>query len=92
MEWINAAEAMTVLIGAIAGAFYHLVLKPLHKAIENLNDAIGELRRELMTAENRRHDMEKQIITIDNKANRAHERIDDIQRFCKAHHAIKDKE
>ena len=92
MEWINAAEAVTGIIVAIAVAFYHLVLKPLHKAIENLNDAIGELRMELLTAENRRHEIEKQIITIDNKVNRAHERIDDMQRFCKAHRDIKDKE
>ena len=92
MEWINAAEAVTGIILAIAGAFYHLVLKPLHRAIENLNDAIGDLRMELLTSENIRHEMEKQIITIDNKANRAHERIDDLQRFCEAHHDIKDKE
>ena len=92
MEWSNAAEAVTGIIVVIAGAFYHLVLKPLHRAIENLNNAIGELRKELLTSENRWHEMEKKIIIIDNKANRAHERIDDLQRFCEAHHDIKDKE
>lgn len=92
MEWSNAAEAVTGIIVAIAVAFYHLVLKPLHRAIENLNNAIGELRMELLTSENRWHEMEKKIIIIDNKANRAHERIDDLQRFCEIHHDIKDKE
>lgn len=82
MEWINAAEAVTGIIVAIAGAFYAIILKPLHKAIEDLSKAIGELRMELLTTEDRRHEMEKQLITIDNKANRAHERIDDLKKFC----------
>jgi hypothetical protein len=86
MEWIQAAGSLTLIFGFAAGVFSYVVLKPLNKAIGALEKAVWEFRKELRSSEIRRNEMEKQLITIDNKANRAHERIDDLTRFCEMQH------
>ena len=82
MEWIHTAASVTVVIGFMAGVFSYSVLKPLNKAIDNLDRAIGELRMDLLTSEDRRHQMELHLVEVDQRARSAHHRVDDLARFC----------
>ena len=82
MEWIHTAASVTVVIGFMAGVFSYSVLKPLNKAIDNLDRAIAELRMDLLTAEDRRHQMELHLVEVDQRARSAHHRVDDLARFC----------
>jgi hypothetical protein len=82
MEWIHTAASLSVIFGFIAGVFSYVILKPLNKAIANLDTAINELRMDLLTAEDRRHEMELKLVEVDQRARIAHHRIDDLARFC----------
>ncbi len=79
MEWIHTAASVTVVLGFMAGVFSYVILKPLNKAIGNLDEAIGELRMDLMTAEDRRHELEVKVAEIDQRARAAHHRIDRLE-------------
>ena len=81
----NIIAAWTVILGFMGGTFHFFVLRPLNRAIFNLDKAIGELRMDLLTAEDRRHEMEKELIRIDNKCDRAHERVDEVERWLERH-------
>lgn len=76
---INSLASTTVVLGFAGGVFAYVVLKPLNLAIANLNKAVGELRMELLTAENRRHDLEIKVAEIDQRARSAHHRIDRLE-------------
>lgn len=65
---INSLASTTIVLGFAAGVFAYVVLKPLNLAIDNLNKAVRELRMELSAAENRRHELEKKIVEIDQRA------------------------
>lgn len=83
MEWIHTAASVTVVLGFMAGVFSYVILKPLNKAIGNLDKAIGELRMDLLTAEDRRHELEVKVAEIDQRARSAHHRIDRLEgRVC----------
>ena len=83
MEWIHTAASVTVVLGFMAGVFSYVILKPLNKAIANLDKAIGELRMDLLTAEDRRHELEVKVAEIDQRARSAHHRIDRLEgRVC----------
>ena len=79
MEWIHTVASMTVILGFVAGVFSYVILKPLNKAIGDLNRAIGELRMDLLTAEDRRHELEVKVAEIDQRARSAHHRIDRLE-------------
>jgi len=76
---VNILANWTVVLGFIAGGFYYLILRPLSRAIANLDTAIGELRMDLLTAENRRHELEVRVAEIDQRARSAHHRIDRLE-------------
>lgn len=76
---VNILAAWTVVLGFMGGVFHFAVLKPLNKAIENLDKAIGELRMDLLTAEDRRHEMELKLVEVDQRARSAHHRIDRLE-------------
>jgi hypothetical protein len=76
---VNILAAWTVVLGFMGGVFHFAVLKPLNKAIENLDKAIGELRMDLLTAEDRRHELELKVVEIDQRARAAHHRIDRLE-------------
>lgn len=76
LEWIHIAASGTVVFGFVAGVFSYVILRPLNKAISDLNQAIGELRMDLLTAEDRRHELEIKVAEIDQRARSAHHRID----------------
>ena len=79
MEWIHTAASVTVVLGFVAGVFSYVILKPLNKAISNLDTAINELRMDLLTAEDRRHELEVKVTEIDQRARAAHHRIDRLE-------------
>ena len=79
MEWIHTVASMTVILGFVAGVFSYVILKPLNKAISDLNRSIGELRMDLLTAEDRRHELEIKVAEIDQRARSAHHRIDRLE-------------
>lgn len=77
---INSLASTTVVLGFAGGVFSFVVLRPLSMAIDNLNKAVGELRKELLTVENRRHELEKKMVEIDARARSNQHRIDHIER------------
>lgn len=76
---VNILAAWTVVLGFMGGVFHFAILKPLNKAIENLDKAIGELRMDLLTAEDRRHELELKVVEIDQRARAAHHRLDRLE-------------
>lgn len=78
----NILASWTIVLGFVGGVFSWAVLRPLNNAIENLNKAVSELRMELLTAEDRRHQMELHLVEVDQRARSAHHRVDDLARFC----------
>jgi hypothetical protein len=75
----NIIAAWTVILGFMGGTFHFFVLRPLNRAIFNLDKAIGELRMDLLTAEDRRHEMELKLVEVDQRARSAHHRIDKLE-------------
>jgi predicted nucleic acid-binding Zn-ribbon protein len=71
--------AWTIILGFMGAVFQYIVLRPLNHAIENLNGAVKELRNELQTAEERRHEMELKLVEVDQRARSAHHRIDKLE-------------
>jgi hypothetical protein len=79
VEWIHTAASVTVVLGFVAGVFSYVILRPLNKAIGNLDTAIHELRMDLLTAEDRRHELEIKVAEVDQRARAAHHRIDRLE-------------
>jgi hypothetical protein len=79
VEWIHIAASLTVVLGFVAGVFSYVILRPLNKAISKLDTAINELRMDLLTAEDRRHELEVKVAEIDQRARSAHHRIDRLE-------------
>jgi predicted nucleic acid-binding Zn-ribbon protein len=77
---INSVASTTVVLGFLCGAFSYVVLRSLNKAIEALNKAVGELRMELLTAENRRHELELKVVEVDQRARSAHHRVEELRK------------
>lgn len=76
---INSLASTTVVLGFAGGVFSFVILRPLNLAIDNLNKVVNELRQELMTAENRWHELEIKVAEIDQRARSAHHRIDRLE-------------
>ena len=79
MENIHYAASLTVILGFIGAVFSYIVLKPLNNAIANLNNAVVELRREIMTAEARWHNLDLKIARIEQAVKALHERVDRME-------------
>lgn len=77
---IDSMASLTVVLGCMGGAFSYLVLRPLNIAIDNLNNAVGELRRELLAVETRRHELEKKMVEIDARAKSNQHRLNQMER------------
>lgn len=80
---LSNAASLSVILGFVGGVFSYVILRPLNKAIENLNKAVGELRMELLTTEGRRHDLEIEVAKIRESTRSAHHRMDE---HLKLHH------
>jgi hypothetical protein len=83
---INSIASTTVVLGFVGGVFSFVILRPLNMAIDNLNKAIMELRTELMTAEERMHELEVKVAETDQRARSAHHRLDAINSKPWIHH------
>jgi hypothetical protein len=79
VEWIHIAASMTVILGFVAGVFSYVILRPLNKAISKLDTAINELRMDLLTAEDRRHELEVKVAEIDQRARSNTHRLDRLE-------------
>lgn len=79
MEILNSMEAATVVLGFVCAVFSYVVLQPLNTTILELRAAVKELRSDLRTAEDRRHDLEIKIAEIDQRAKSLHHRLDELQ-------------
>lgn len=64
----NILASWTIVLGFVGGVFSWIILRPLNSAIENLNKAVKELRMELLTAENRRHELELKVAEIEQRS------------------------
>ncbi len=78
MEILNNVATASVVLGFCGGVFSYFILKPLNNAIVELRVAVKELRSDLRTAEERRHNMEIKMAEIDQRAKAAHDRLDEI--------------
>lgn len=79
MEDINYWAQVTVILAFIGGAFSYFILKPLNRAIDQLNLAISDLHQEILEAEERRHALEIQVAKLEQSARSAHHRIDGLE-------------
>jgi predicted nucleic acid-binding Zn-ribbon protein len=64
----NILASWTIVLGFVGGVFSWVILRPLNSAIENLNKAVKELRMELLTAENRRHELELKVAEVEQRS------------------------
>lgn len=78
MDELNNAATATIVLGFCGGVFSYFVLRPLNNAIVELRVAVRELRSELRTGEERRHNLEMKIVEVDQRARSAHNRLDEI--------------
>ncbi len=78
MDVLNNVATASVVLGFCGGVFSYFILKPLNNAIVELRVAVKELRSDLRTAEERRHNMEVRMAEIDQRAKAAHNRLDEI--------------
>ena len=79
MDVVNALAAATVVLSFVCGVFSFVILRPLNTAISELRDTIKELRKDVYTNEERRHDLEIKVAEVDQSARSAHHRIDTLQ-------------
>lgn len=83
MEWLEAAGQMSVVAGAIGGAFIYVitnvVLNPLRTTIRRLEATIERFSDQLARADQRWHDHDVALVRIDQKVEALHERLDRIE-------------
>lgn len=83
MDWgVMAAvvSAIVAVIGVIGIVFYHAVIKPLADAIEDLRQLIKELRCDSQKTEEKRQEMDKRLVAVEESTKSAHHRIDGLER------------
>lgn len=78
MDELNNAATATIVLGFCGGVFSYFILRPLNNSIVELRAAVKELRSELRTGEERRHNLEIKIAEVDQRAKAAHNRLDEI--------------
>ncbi len=84
MEWLEAAGQMSVVAGAIGGAFIYVitnvVLNPLRNTIRRLETTVERFSDQLARSDQRWHDHDVALVRIDQKVEALHERLDRIER------------
>lgn len=63
----------------LASLFSYVVLRPIYNILNELKDAIKELRAELKNAEKDRRQMNERIIKLEESIKSAHHRIDELR-------------
>lgn len=80
MDILKDLAPLTTVLLFLGGVFSFAVLRPLNSAIDSLHEAVKELRKEIRTSDERRHEMEVKLADVDARARSAHHRIDDLER------------
>ncbi|MDY3739374.1 MAG: hypothetical protein SO022_02810 [Selenomonadaceae bacterium] len=63
----------------LASLFSYIVLRPIYNILNELKEAIKELRTELKNAEKDRRQMNERIIKLEESIKSAHHRIDELR-------------
>ena len=63
----------------LASLFSYVVLRPIYNILNELKEAIKELRTELKNAEKDRRQMNERIIKLEESIKSAHHRIDELR-------------
>ena len=63
----------------LASLFSYVVLRPIYNILNELKEAIKELRAELKNAEKDRRQMNERIIKLEESIKSAHHRIDELR-------------
>ena len=83
MDWLETAGQMSVIAGAIGGAFIYVitnvVLNPLKTTIKRLEDAADRFTEQLKKADERWHNHEVELVRINQKVDALHERLDRLE-------------
>ena len=87
MEVLNELATASIVLGFAGGVFSFAVLRPLNKAIIELQCAAKDLRADIRASEERRHELELKVAEIDQRARSAHHRLDDLTEFCRKTHS-----
>ena len=86
MDWLETAVQISVIAGAIGGAISFLinfvVLRPLEAALSRLQFAVDHLTDQLAHAEERWHEIDCKLTTVDQCAKSAHRRLDEHYKYC----------
>jgi predicted nucleic acid-binding Zn-ribbon protein len=83
----NILASWTIVLGFVGGVFSWVILRPLNSAIENLNKAVKELRMELLTAENRRHELELKVAEVEQRSKSNTHRLNRLEGVSDYHEA-----
>lgn len=83
----NILASWTIVLGFVGGVFSWVILRPLNSAIENLNKAVKELRMELLTAENRRHELELKVAEVEQRSKSNTHRLNRLEGVTDYHEA-----
>lgn len=83
----NILASWTIVLGFVGGVFSWVILRPLNSAIENLNKAVKELRMELLTAENRRHELELKVAEVEQRSKSNTHRLNRLEGVADYHEA-----
>jgi predicted nucleic acid-binding Zn-ribbon protein len=84
---VNILASWTIVLGFAGGVFSWIILRPLNSAIENLNKAVKELRMELLTAENRRHELELKVAEVEQRSKSNTHRLNRLEGVSDYHEA-----
>ena len=63
----------------LASIFSYVVLRPIYNILNELKDAIKELRAELKNTEKDRRQMNERIVKMEESVKSAHHRIDELR-------------
>lgn len=76
---LNAINNSIPVALFLASLFSYVVLRPIYNILNELKDAIKELRAELKNAEKDRRQMNERIIKLEESIKSAHHRIDELR-------------
>lgn len=77
-EMIASIAQSTVIIAFFCGVFSYVVIKPFNESIANLRELVVELKAEFKQEHERREEMYRRLIAVEQSAKSAHHRLDQI--------------
>lgn len=84
-EWLTSIAQSTVVIGFFCAVFSYIVIKPFNESISRLRELIAnqrelieELKTEFKQEHERREEMYRRLIAVEQSAKSAHHRLDEM--------------